>query len=185
MEGEHVDRDAVLTYVWEEMQRISHRSKEAEATGTFERKLVRGQTFGTAAAWVLSLFAAVFSAGIAWSVFMGANATDAEVVGAIVEHNGGLDPRALDDETRQPYGHHPDLRRALKANADAIYQIRHVVMPELEVTQKRLDKRSEYQFELGRWQAAVFEAERRRQRPPAKPERLDELERELMLGNYE
>jgi hypothetical protein len=135
----------------------------------------------------LTIIGVIFSGGVAWSVFMGANATDDEVKAAVHDgmagHNGGTHPGEIDPKTHRPVGDHPELRHAVESNTGAIEDVSKAV-DDIKQGQTRLDKRSEYQFELGRWQSAVMEAERQRRKRPAKPERLKQLESDLMLGNY-
>lgn len=154
----------------------------------YERKIARAQKWGGWIWGLLAVVGAIFSAGVAYSVFMGANATDDEVErfvhDELADHNGGTHPETIDPETHEPIGDHPDMRKAIEANTGAVQEVKQEV-GKIEKTQRKLDKRSEYQFELGRWQAEVTEAERRGRKPPRKPNKLDKLESDLMLGNYE
>lgn len=153
-----------------------------------EKKLSRAQGVGTILTWVASAVGLLFSAGVAWAVFLGANATDAEVDDAVhdafIEHNAGIDPESINPTTGRPHGHHPDLRQAVESNSEAIKRIDEKVLPEIIDSQQKLDKRSRYQFELGRWQSEVTEAERKNEPPPRKPKELKDIEREIMLGNF-
>jgi hypothetical protein len=153
-----------------------------------ERRLRRTRSWGSTVMWVTSVLAAVFSGGMAWAVFVGENTTDAEmhheIRQAFTRHNGGVDPEKLDDVTNAPVGHHPDMRKAIRQQEEGLRELRNTVLPRIEESQRKLEKRSEYQFELGRWQADTIERQRKRQPPPPKPGSLDRLERDLMLGDY-
>ena len=86
-------------------------------------KLKRGLTVGSVAAWVGTAVGVLFSAGVAWTMFMGANATDREVQDAtqasIIEHNDGVDPKSPDPVSGKPRGNHPDMRKSIKTNGCA------------------------------------------------------------------
>ena len=163
-------------------------SKSLVDVEAYERKIERAQKWGGWIWGLVGLIGVIFSGGVAYAVFMGANATDDEVERfihtEITDHNGGSHPETVDPDTHEPIGNHPDIREAVQANTGAVQEVKTEVR-KIENTQKKLDKRSEYQFELGRWQTKVIEAERQRRKPPKKPKALDDLERELMLGDYE
>jgi len=150
----------------------------------------RVHRWGSVIGWVAGIVVSLFSLGVAYQLFMGANAMDTEVEARVHEldvslrdvikrHNGGVDPHGHNPENGKPYGDHPEMRDAIESNQKAVQQI-HEQVAEIEHTTEVLDKRSEYQFELTRWQARVAEAKRRRRKPPGKPKRLEDLERELM-----
>lgn len=157
-----------------------HNGGDDDGADALEKKVSRAQSVGTVISWVAAAVALLFSAGVAWAVFLGANATDAEVEAAtdqaIIDHNGGIDPAGINPTTGRPYGNHSDMRDAIDSNAKAVREIRSDV--------RKLDKRSEYQFELGRWQSKVTEAERKKHTPPPKPQALEDLERDIMLGQF-
>jgi hypothetical protein len=184
-----LDQEAVLQYLWERQQRAEKQKPGDDYDlDRYHKKVARIQKWG----WVWGLFGfigAVFSTGVAYAVFIGENATDSEVDHAIhkatKEHNGGIDPATPDPETNEPVGNHPDMRKAIETNTKAVEEMAQEVLPRIEGTQKKMDKRTEYQFEFSRWQAEVTEAERQRKRPPKKPQRLEQLETELMLGKYD
>ncbi len=119
---------------------------------------------------ITSVVSVVFSSGVAYSVWIGANASDAEVQQWIGDH---------DEEELA----HPPLRDALGKVETRVEKVEGAV-EEVRSLQNRLDKRSEYQFEFSRWQARVLEARRKRRSPPAKPAKLQQLETDLMLGHY-
>lgn len=147
------------------------------------KKLERRQKWSGPLVWLASGLAFVFSAGVAWAVFLGANATDDEVVtsvsAALVKHNGGIDPDSVDPSTHRPVGHHPDMRHAIEDNGKAIGKNSTSIGDQGRLIRK-LDKRSEYQFELTLWaqEKALAKKERRK---PIKSQRLGDLERELIL----
>jgi len=184
-----LDQEAVLQYLWEREKRAEkHRPEEDDDLERFQKKVARIQKWG----WVWGVFGfigAVFSLGVAYAVFIGENATDTEVRDAIDEatkaHNGGIDPDAIDPSTHEPLGSHPDMREAVETNTKALKEVAEEVLPRIEGTQQKMDKRTEYQFEFSRWQADVTERERQHKRPPKKPPRLEQLETELMLGKYD
>lgn len=187
-----LDQEKVLSYLWDRAHREARERKheiaaELSVVDQYEKRIVRAQRWGGWIWGAVAVVAVVFSAGVAWQVFLGATATDTEVEDAVheamVDHNGGIDPDTINGDGER-IGHHPDLHYqidAVETNVGAVKKAVEVV----EQTQKKLDKRSEYQFELGVWQAQVMEAERKRKPPPKKPESLSKLERDLMLGNYD
>ena len=158
------------------------------ALSQYEKKIERTAKWGGWIWGLVSIIALVFTAGVTYAVFMGENATDSEVEekdrAAIIEHNGGIDPATVDSETHKPVGHHPDMREAIESTKESVKTIEEEVLPPIVESQKKLDKRSEYQFELSRWQSRVNEARRKKKPIPAKPERLDKLETDIALGKY-
>lgn len=161
---------------------------DESAISQYEKKINRASKWGGWVWGALSILGFIFTAGVTWSVFMGANATDSEVEAAdkaaIIEHNGGVDPEAIDVSTHKPIGEHPDMQKAIQSNREAVRKIDEEVLPPMIKTQKKLDKRSEYQFELGRWQSDVMEADRAKKKAPPKPDRVRDLESDLALGKY-
>lgn len=158
------------------------------AISQYEKKIDRASKWGGWVWGAISIVALVFTTGMGYSVFMGANATDSEVEAAdrasIVRHNGGVDPDAIDSETHRPVGEHPDMKEAIESNAKAVREVVEEILPPMVETQKKLDKRSEYQFELGRWQSDVMEADRANRKAPGKPNKVKDLESDLALGKY-
>lgn len=154
---------------------------------TAVKRWERYQKIGAGAKIVIALIVFIFGAGITWQLWMTSNATDAEVKHAVetavVDHNGGYDPNVINGDG-QPIGDHPDIRSAIKQNSETIATITEAV-GDIQDELPKIDMRGEYQFEFSRWQARVTECERKRcKNPPPKPERLNELERKLMFGNY-
>ena len=145
---------------------------QRKEVNVYEEGLSWWQKFGT---WLwrgVMALVTVFSGGVAYAVWMGENATDTEVEKAIEE-----------TVTQQILPAHEEAAE-FHTKIDGRVEKIEIDMKSLDMTQRILDKRSEYQFELGRWQAKVLEAERKRKKPPKKPDRIDELERELMgFGN--
>lgn len=200
--GEHLDVDETLrqlhaglvaitkqiTLTPEQVEQLRDSSANLTSADAFEKKVARAQRWGGWIWAIVSIAGVLFSTGVAWSVFMGANATDDEVAAAIskeaIRHNGGTHPATIDEKTARPVGDHPDMRAAITENTRAVSEVKGSVQ-KIEQSQKKLDKRSEYQFELGRWQSEIEEAKRRHARPPAKPKALKDLEKSLMLGDYE
>ncbi len=154
----------------------------------YEKKISRVNTWGGGVWGAVAIVALIFTSGIAYAVFMGANATDAEVAAAdkaaIIEHNGGVDPEAIDAKTHRPVGEHPDMQGAIQSNTDAIRTIQEEVLPPIVETQKKLDKRSEYQYELTKHESKKAEARRKRKPAPGKGPRLEALESQLLRGDY-
>lgn len=147
------------------------------------KKLERRQKWSGPLVWLVSGLAFVFSGGVTWAVFLGANATDDEVVTAVsraqIEHNGGIDPDSVDPTTHKPVGHHPDMRDAIEENGKAIGENMTAIGAQGQLIRK-LDKRSEYQFELTLWEQEKASAKKERRKPIKSP-RLGDLERELIL----
>ena len=115
-----------------------------------------------------TMLTTVFSAGAGYTMWQGALATDEEVKTVIERH---------DDSDKA----HPKLKREIYETEGRLKSAEEMLR-RLEQTQARLDKRSEYQFEVTRWQMRVIEARAARRKIPPKPERLNELERELLLA---
>lgn len=200
---EHLDIEATLRDLYQQLYRVEKQTKERfkltpddvkklRESGVdfpflddYQQKLERAQKIWIPISLIAGILTTVFSVGVAWTVFMGANATDEEVLkfldDVMIEHNGGVDPKTKNGTG--VVGHHPDIRDAIHENTTKVGEVQASVNHAVEV-QRKLDKRSEYQFELGRWQAKVLEAKQKRRKPPKKPPRLDDLERELMLGDY-
>lgn len=187
-----LDQEKVLSYLWDRAHREAREKKatiaaELDQVDRFEKRIGRAQKWGGWVWGALAVLGAVFSAGVAWQVFLGATATDDEVEEAVdeamIEHNGGLDPNAIKSDGER-IGHHPDLHYQIDAVETNVGAVKKAV-EDVEHMQRKLDKRSEYQFELGVWQARVMEAERKRKPAPPKPDSLSKLERDLMLGDYD
>lgn len=152
----------------------------------YEADLLRAKKWGGWVWGLVALMGTIFTAGIAWQVLWGENATDAELkvatTQAIVAHNDGIDPATLDPVTHRPVGAHPELRKAVAANSRAIGDLT-LQTTELVKSQALQQRRSRFQFHLGRWQAAIHEAERRGKSAPRKPRELQRLEDALLLGS--
>lgn len=144
---------------------------------TLTHKLQRQQKIWIPVAWFVSIVGIVFSAGMAWAVFVGANATDNEVDEKVKAATSQHNEAALDEL-------HPELVQQVAENSTAIDELQKQTKV-VATTQKKLDKRTQYQFEFVRWQAEILEARRQRRAPPKKPKKLDDLETDLMMGNYE
>lgn len=147
----------------------------------YEQQIKRVRRWGGSIASIVAIGGTLISLGVAWAVFVGENATDSEVTTelnkSLVEHNGGVAPSQLDPDTLAPVGHHPDMRKAIQANTEAIQA--------LIYNQKRLLLHSAYQFEWSRWQAAVAEKAREGEPLPDKPQSLDDLEAKIFRGDYD
>lgn len=177
--GDRLDIEGTLHKLYAGLNEVKKLASDVGLDG-IEKKLGRLQKIG-------GLIALVFSAGVGYAIFIDETATDIEVNEAIdrysIEHNGGVNPDMVDPETHELVGHHPELREAVEENTKSLEQISNEVLPRIESTQRKMDKRTEYQFTFTRWQADVLEAQRQKRKPPAKPQRLEDIERELMLGN--
>jgi hypothetical protein len=169
----------------EEMAEV-HEAMDDESlegsTARLEKQLSFLQRWG----WVFGLAGVLFSAGMGYMMFLGANATDAEVQSvtrkAIIEHNGYVDPRERDPATGIPRGHHPDMRQAIKTNAKATEKLTETQTQQGKSLDK-LDKRSRYQFEYTKWEVKKAECKRQRnctRRDLRKPKALEDLETELI-----
>lgn len=149
-------------------------AEESAALHNLSRSLKRQKNLWMPLAWIISGVGIVFSAGMGWAMFAGENATDhevgKEVKSAITSHSTDLT-----DAT------HPDIKTTLTVHGEELKQLK-TQTRSMDTTLKRLDLRSLYQFEIGRWQAEVIECERdvRCRRPPRKPPKVKELESELM-----
>jgi len=198
-ESRHMDVEETLRLMAESLDRVRRATMAPVRTPAgaalddaaiiqYEKKIAGVTRWGGWVWGLVSVVALVFTAGIAYAVFMGANATDSEMVAAdkasIIKHNGGVDPETIDAGTHKPVGEHPDMQGAIQSNTDAIKTIQEDVLPPLIETQKKLDKRSEYQYELTKWESKKSEARRKRKPTPGKSPRLEELESELLRGNY-
>lgn len=189
----HLDVEATLSQLWEMTQRLEARPTEdsgfdREKVDAYEERITRAQKWGGWVWGLVTIAVAIFTGGMGYAVFMGANATDAEVEKAVHDeitlHNGGTHPATIDPETHAPVGDHPDIRGDISGVQTTVDELK-TQNDRMELTQRKQDKRGEYQFEFSRWQAEVTEAERKRKPRPKKPDRLRQLESDLMLGKYD
>lgn len=185
----HIDVDETIKIISMSVEQLRAAMGKSTALdeasiSSYEKKIKRARKWGGWIWGTVSVAAMIFTAGVTYAVFMGENATDSEVEEAIIEHNGGIDPESVDSVTRIPFGVHPYMRKSIESNTGSIKKIETEILPPIVESQKKLDKRSEYQFELGRWQSDVMEADRMKRRVPAKPDKLKELETDLALGKY-
>jgi hypothetical protein len=137
--------------------------------------------------WIAGIVGTVFSAGMAYAVFIGENATESDVSKAlhhaVIEHNSGYDPEDL-DQNGVRYGSHPRMRASIESLQKDTAQVKGDVTV-IKDAQKRSEKRSEYQYEFSKWQGQILECERTKKcKPPKKPPRLDTLETEIHLGKF-
>lgn len=196
-EGRHMDVEETLRMMADSIEKMREAAvlkpgqlppMDEASISQYEKKFERAKRWGGWIWGVVAISSAIFSAGIAYAIFMGENTTDSEMKAAdeaaIIDHNGDIDPQSIDTESHRPVGHHPDMRRAIESNTSAIKSIEEDILPPIVETQKKLDKRSEYQYELSRWESRVNEARRKRRKPPSKPPRLEELESDIALGKY-
>lgn len=169
--------------------RANNQALDDAAITQYEKKIGRISKWGGWIWGVVSMVAIIFTGGMAYAVFMGVNATDSEVEASgramIIEHNGGIDPMLVDGVTHKPVGHHPDMQKAIQSNADLIKTMEEDILPPIIDTQKKLDKRSEYQYELTKWERKKSDARRKRRPEPDMPSRLEKLEGELLRGDYD
>ena len=195
-EDGHINIDVALPYLIVQSNKLKHEFARASQSsqlqdtakvGEFEQQIERAQKWG---GWIWGIGAGfiatvgiIFSAGVAWQVFWGENATDSEVEKfvheTIIEHNGGVDPWATDDSTQEPVGHHPEIYRLLHAHEESLDSIQEKIEEGARAREKQA-LQAEYQFEFARWQAAISEAERRGRRAPRKPPDLEKIEKRLM-----
>ena len=151
-------------------------------------KVAKRWTVGKVLMYVTGSIGTIFSLGMAYALMIGENATDAEVEKAVqemvIEHNGGVDP-AKEGPTGIPVGHHPDLKEDLKKVKDDTESIK-VKVGSIKTSQKRSEKRDKYQFLMSRYQTELIECQRKRGcKPKGKSPELDQIEAELLLGNYD
>lgn len=155
---------------------------------TVAKKVSKKNMWGKILMWTAITIGSVFSAGMTYQLAVGANATDDEVIStvhhALVEHNGGKDP-ATENGNGIPIGHHPEMRDSIKKLQEDTSQVK-LDVGVIKTAQKKSQKRGEYQYEFSRWQGKVMECKRtRRCKPPQKPKKLDDLEAEIHLGNFD
>lgn len=155
----------------------------ASVAKSVSRKNVVGKTL----MWIAGVVGTIFSAGMAYSVFIGANATDDEVAnavnGAIIEHNSGRDPHAINGNG-DLVGSHPEMRNAINTLQQDTTKVKEDVA-DIKEAQKKSDKRSEYQYEFSRWQSEILECDRTRKcKAPKKPDALNKLESDIHLGKF-
>jgi len=193
----HLDIEATLREMHLTMQMLQGSSEKGSADSIVEdkefvdliaKKVSRKNVLGKALMWAAGIIGTIFSAGMAYQVFIGANATDDEVVEvvheAFVQHNGGKDPDSTNGDGI-PIGHHPTMKTSIQKLNNDTAQVK-VDVGVIKTAQKKAEKRGEYQYEFSRWQGEVMECERtRRCRPPKKPEKLKELESDIHLGKFD
>jgi hypothetical protein len=166
-----------LQDLYDEVGRLRSQLPPAEESAALHRlsqSLKSQKRLWMPLAWIISGLGLVFSAGMAWAVFAGENATDKEVRSAVDAAVGGH-AADLTDKT------HPDIKATLQVHGQELEQLK-TQTRSMDTTLKRLDKRSLYQFEVGRWQADIIECQQDShcRRPPPKPPKVKELESELM-----
>jgi DNA-binding NarL/FixJ family response regulator len=182
--------DVILTP--EQRARLVNKQEGGEGEEDFveamAKKVAKKWTLGKILMWAVGSIGGIFSAGMAYALMVGENATDTEVTEAIhqmvVEHNGGVDPN---EKTKNgvPFGHHPDMKEDLKKVKADTEEIKEDVA-EIGTSQKRSEKREKYQFLMSRYQTELIECQKKRGcKPSKKPPELDTLEAELLLGNYD
>lgn len=170
-----------LEEIAEVHEALDDESLEASTSG-LERRLSFLQRWG----WLAGVAGVLFSAGVGYALFLGENATDKEVSTAvsagIKEHNGRVDPSETDPATGYPRGHHPDMRAAIKSNAEGNRKLTDTQTTQGEIIEK-LDKRGRYQFEFTKWEVLKAECKRQRnctRQDLKKPKALETLETELI-----
>lgn len=194
----HLDIEATLREMYLTMQTLQIEVEKKTPSGSASlddeefitsvaRSVSRKNIVGKTLMWAAGIIGTIFSAGMAYTVFLGANATDDEVVNAvhhaIVEHNSGRDPEALNGNG-ELIGNHPKMRGSIEQLQEDTSQVKKDVS-EIKTAQKKSDKRGEYQYEFSRWQGKILECERtKRCKPPKKPGHLDALEAEIHLGKF-
>ena len=162
--------------------------EDDEFITSIAKEVSRKNLWGKIFMYLAGIVGTLFSLGMAYQLFIGANATDAEVKKevkkAVVEHNGGRDPDALTHEGF-PIGHHPEMKESIQQLTDDTKQVK-VDVGVIKAAQKKAEKRGEYQYEFSRWQGKVMECERtRRCKAPKKPKHLDTLESDIHLGKFD
>jgi len=194
----HLDIEATLREMHLSMQMLQMEVEKKSPSGSASledeefitsvaKSVSRKNVVGKTLMWAAGIVGTIFSAGMAYTVFLGANATDDEVAEAvhhaIVEHNSGRDPSALNGDG-EPIGNHPRMRKTIDKLQEDTAQVK-VDVGVIKTAQKKSDKRGEYQYEFSRWQGEILECERtRRCKPPKKPDRLKALESEIHLGKF-
>lgn len=194
----HLDIEATLREMHLTMQTLQIEVEKKTPSGSASlddeefitsvaRSVSRKNIVGKTLMWAAGIVGTIFSAGMAYTVFLGANATDDEVAqsvrDAIVEHNSGHDPHATNGNG-DPIGSHPKMKETIEELQKDTKQVKDDVKT-IKTAQKKSDKRGEYQYEFSRWQGKILECERtRRCKPPKKPQRLDDLEAEIHLGKF-
>lgn len=157
-----IDKERSRSKDRDEMETIRESSKaNLKGVEAYELKIERAQKWGGWIWGLLAIVALIFSSGVGYAVFVGKLSTDDEV------------EKKMDDRLR------PHEQLPVHEIGPKVEKIE-TTIESIEHTQDKLDRRSVYLFELGMWQAASLEAERKREKPPAKPDRLTKLETELM-----
>lgn len=183
-----MDVDRTLKYVVRELTEERRHRADSDSTQTSMREVAKNVTdykwlWGGAS--IVSIIGSLFMAGITLQLWLGANATDAEVdqkvEAALIEHNRGVDPGATDPRTHAPVGDHPDLHKQSAKQDEAIRKLT-VQTETLTSTQQKLRCLTEFQLAFTQWQSDVIEKVRRRRRPPGKPPELQRMENDLLKG---
>lgn len=166
-----------LRDVYDQLVKLQKQLPPTEDSAALHRiadSLKRQKTLWMPVAWFVSCLSLVFGAGMAWAVFAGENATDAEVATELERAFGGHNA----DLTEQT---HPDVKHTLSVHTEELEQLKQQTKA-MDATLQRLDLRSLYQFEVGRWQADIIECQKNKhcRKPLKKPRKVRDLESELM-----
>lgn len=193
----HLDIEATLREMYMTMQALqadvarggssSESLRDDEFITSVAKSVSRKNIVGKTLMWIAGGVGTIFSMGMAYAVFMGANATDDEVEksvkDAIIEHNSGNDPHALNAKG-ELIGSHPKMRQSIEDLKSDTAQVKNDVS-DIKEAQKKSDKRGEYQYEFSRWQGEIIECERKKNcKAPKRPDTLKRLESEIHLGKF-
>jgi len=138
-----------------------------------EAQLIRRQKILQVIGWFLGIGVGVFSAGVAYQTFIGANAMDDEVDRAIDQHNTKHIPDA-----------HPQISEELNAHKEKIEQIE-TITKSIEKKQDKIEKLTEYNYEAQKWQVDRLQCSIERcGKKKEKPAKLEKLEEDLRYGRY-
>lgn len=192
VEGEnpHLDVEETLRLLYKHVAHIrrrQHSPPPAESSASLidleelEKKLSRGSKLGGLITGLISAIVSIFIAGMAVAALKDTLATDNDIREAIVDHNE-VDPTTRDPQTWEQVGTHPVFKKRLDEARSQINAHANDIAV-MKATQLKMELRNEYQFEFARWQARINECARTKScKAPEKPDRLEQIERDLLLG---
>lgn len=174
----HLDIESTLRQLHKVVHEINSQKEQGRAADTgsqtpMEIQLLRRQKVLQAAGWFVGAALALFSAGVAYQTFIGANAMDSEVTRAVEVHNALPVPDS-----------HPEISEKLEEHKAEIEKIGKSTTS-IQEKQNKIEKLTEYNYEAQKWQVNRLQCSIERcRKKPDKPKKLEKLEEDLRYGRY-